>query len=98
MGVCEESGAGEGLIGGVKCSGGFRKPAQRTCDAARCEDSLSVRAFLGYGLEESTPITAVERDSAAAGARDLQGVFEVVLAALKAQGLFRGRHLGSIRA
>src|SRR6476660_2987103 len=23
--------------------------------AARCEDSLSVRAFLGYGLEESTP-------------------------------------------
>ena len=23
--------------------------------AARCADSLSVRAFLGYGLEESTP-------------------------------------------
>jgi hypothetical protein len=25
-----------------------------TAFAARCEDSLSVRAFLGYGLDEST--------------------------------------------
>jgi transposase-like protein DUF772 len=29
-------------------------PSERAI-AARCEDSLSVRAFLGYGLEESTP-------------------------------------------
>ena len=27
--------------------------------AARCEDSLSVRAFLGYGLKRARPITAV---------------------------------------
>ena len=32
-------------------------PSERAI-AARCDDSLSVRAFLGYGLEESTPITA----------------------------------------
>jgi transposase len=29
-------------------------PSERAI-AARCEDSLSVRVFLGYGLEESRP-------------------------------------------
>ena len=40
--------------------------------AARCEDSFSVRAFLGYGLEEEDARSQQpECDSAAAGARDL---------------------------
>jgi transposase len=63
--------------------------------AARCEDSLSVRAFLGYELEESTPdhsTLSVIRQRL--GPEIYQGVFEVVLSALKAHGLFRGRHLG----
>jgi transposase len=63
--------------------------------AARCEDSLSVRAFLGYGLEESTPDhSSLSVIRQRLGPEIYQGVFEVVLAALKAQGLFRGRHLG----
>ena len=53
--------------------------------AARCEDSLSVRAFLGYGLEERTPdhsSLSVIRERL--GPEIYQGVFEVVLSALKA--------------
>ena len=33
-------------------------PSERAI-AARCEDSLAVRTFLGYGLEETTRITPV---------------------------------------
>ena len=63
--------------------------------AARCEDSLSVRAFLGYGLEESTPDhSSLSVIRQRLGPEIYQGVFEVVLSALKANGLFKGRHLG----
>ena len=63
--------------------------------AARCEDSLSVRAFLGYGLEESTPDhSSLSVIRQRLGPEIYQGVFEVVLTALKAHGLFNGRHLG----
>ena len=63
--------------------------------AARCEDSLSVRAFLGYGLEESTPDhSSLSVIRQRLGPEIYQGVFEVVLTALKAHGLFKGRHLG----
>jgi hypothetical protein len=61
--------------------------------AVRCEDSLSVRAFLGYGLEERTPdhnSLSVIRHRL--GPQIYQGVFEVVLSALKAHGLFRACH------
>jgi transposase len=69
-------------------------PSERAI-AARCEDSLSVRAFLGYGLEESTPDhSSLSVIRARLGPEIYQGVFEVVLSALKAHGLFRGRHLG----
>ena len=69
-------------------------PSERAI-AARCEDSLSVRAFLGYGLEESTPDhSSLSVIRQRLGPEIYQGVFEVVLAALKAHGLFRGRHLG----
>ena len=63
--------------------------------AARCEDSLSVRAFLGYGLGESTPDhSSLSVIRHRLGPEIYQGVFEVVLSALKAHGLLKGRHLG----
>ena len=69
-------------------------PSERAI-AARCEDSLSVRAFLGYGLAESTPDhSSLSVIRARLGPEIYQGVFEVVLSALKGHGLFRGRHLG----
>jgi transposase len=69
-------------------------PSERAI-AARCEDSLSVRAFLGYGLEESTPDhSSLSVIRQRLGREIYQGVFEVVLLALKGHGLFRGRHLG----
>ena len=69
-------------------------PSERAI-AARCEDSLSVRVFLGYGLEESTPDhSSLSVIRQRLGPEIYQGVFEGVLSALKAYGLFRGRHLG----
>ena len=55
--------------------------------ASRCQDSLSVRAFLGYGLEESTP----DHSSLSVIRQQLrpeiyQGVFEVVLTSSKRTG------------
>ena len=48
--------------------------------AARCEDSLSVRAFLGYGLEESTPDhSSLSVIRQRLGPEIYQGVLEVVL-------------------
>lgn len=63
--------------------------------AARAEDSLSVRAFLGYALEEPTP----DHSSLSCIARRLgEQVFSTVLSislqALKEHGLLKGRHLG----
>jgi transposase len=63
--------------------------------AARCEDSLSLRGFLGYALEERTPdhssMTIIrQRLGGACFAR----VFALVLAALQRHGLLKGRHLG----
>jgi hypothetical protein len=69
-------------------------PSERAI-AARCEDSLSVRAFLGYGLEESTPdhssLSVIRQQL---GAEDLPGSFRD--SALRAQSLrtFSGLALG----
>ena len=63
--------------------------------AARCEDSLSSRGFLGYGLEESTPehsSMSVIRDRL--GVELLDAIHVVLLGALRAHGLLRGRKLG----
>ena len=47
--------------------------------AAHCEDSLSVRAFLGYGLEERTPDhSSLSVIRQRLGPEIYQGVFEVV--------------------
>jgi transposase len=97
---CEESRGGRPGIDPVVylkmlMVGFFENLRSERAIAARCEDSLSVRAFLGYGLEESTPDhSSLSVIRQRLGPEIYQGVFEAVLAALKAHGLFRGRHLG----
>ena len=54
-----------------------------------------MRGFLGYGLEESTPDpSSLSVIRHRLGPEIYQGVLEVVLWALKAHGLLKGRHLG----
>ena len=69
-------------------------PSERAI-AARCEDSLAVRAFLGYGLEEATPdhssLSVIRRRLSA---QTYQAVFELILKALKDCGLLKGRYVG----
>jgi transposase len=69
-------------------------PSERAI-AARCEDSLAVRAFLGYGLDEATP----DHSSLSVIRHRLpseiyQAVFELILKALKECGLLKGRQVG----
>src|SRR5580765_261489 len=69
-------------------------PGQRAI-AWRCEDSLSARGFLGYSLEEATPdhsSCTVIRDRVSV--EQLEAIHRVLLAALHAHGLLRGRKLG----
>jgi len=69
-------------------------PSERAI-AARCEDSLAVRKFLGYGLEEATPdhssLSVIRRRLPA---EVYQAVFELILNSLKECGLLKGRHVG----
>lgn len=69
-------------------------PSQRGI-AARCADSLSIRKFLHYALTEATPdhssLTVIGQRL---GSEVYEGVFGVVLAALKKLGMVRGRYLG----
>lgn len=63
--------------------------------AARCADSLSLRGFLGYRLDEATP----EHSSMSVirqrlGSACFEQVFALVLVALQEHGLLKGRHLG----
>jgi transposase len=63
--------------------------------AARCADSLSLRGFLGYALDEATPdhsSMSVIRQRLGSGC--FEQVFALVLAALQGHGLLKGRHLG----
>lgn len=62
--------------------------------AARCADSLAIRAFLHYGLEEATPdhstLTVIRQRL---GMEVYQAMFAVLLRALKKQRLLRGKRL-----
>jgi transposase len=63
--------------------------------AARCEDSLSARGFLGYLLEEATPDHSsftVIRDRLSV--EQLDAIHRVLLGALHTHGLLKGRKLG----
>jgi IS5 family transposase len=69
-------------------------PSERAI-AARCEDSLAVRAFLGYGLDEATPDhSSLSVIRHRLPAEVYQAVFELILKALKECGLLKGRQVG----
>lgn len=63
--------------------------------AARCADSLAIREFLHYGLQEATPnhssLTVIRQRLSA---EVYEEVFGLVLRALKKHKLLKGRHLG----
>jgi transposase len=63
--------------------------------AARCADSIAIRQFLNYELTEETPdhsSLSIIRQRLAGPVYDQ--VFTLVLSALQAHGLLRGKHLG----
>lgn len=69
-------------------------PSERAI-AARCADSMSIRAFLQYELHERTPehssFTVIRQRL---GLDVYQQIFTLTLQALREQGLLRGRNLG----
>ena len=69
-------------------------PSERAI-ASRCADSLSVRGFLGYGLAEATPdhsSMSVLRERLSL--EQLEATHLVLLQALRAHGLLKGKRLG----
>ena len=69
-------------------------PSERAI-ASRCADSLSLRAFLGYQLDQDTPdhsSLSVIRNRL--GEQIYQSALELVLKGLRNHGLLKGRHLG----
>jgi transposase len=69
-------------------------PSERAI-ASRCADSLSVRGFLGYDLCEATPDhSSLSVIRQRLGLEIYQCIFELILEALRAHGLLKGRHLG----
>ena len=63
--------------------------------AARCADSLMIRKFLGYELDEETPhhssFTIIRQRLSA---EVYQAVFDIILEGLRRHGLLRGKNLG----
>lgn len=69
-------------------------PSERAI-AARCADSIAIRAFLNYSLEEKTPdhstFTVIRQRL---GLDIYQQIFTLTLQALREHGLLRGKNLG----
>ena len=69
-------------------------PSERAI-AARCADSMSIRAFLNYSLEQKTPdhstFTVIRQRL---GLEIYQQIFTLTLQALREHGLLRGKNLG----
>ena len=69
-------------------------PSERAI-AARCADSMSIRSFLNYSLEEKTPdhstFTVIRQRL---GLEIYQSIFTLTLQALREHGLLRGKNLG----
>ena len=69
-------------------------PSERAI-ASRCADSLSVRGFLGYDLCEATPDhSSLSVIRQRLGVEIYQSIFALILEALRAHGLLKGKHLG----
>jgi transposase len=69
-------------------------PSERAI-AARCGDSLMIRRFLGYDLDEATPdhssFTVIRERLTKAIYED---IFNIILEGLRRHGLLRGKNLG----
>ena len=69
-------------------------PSERAI-AARCADSMSIRAFLKYELNEKTPehssFTVIRQRL---GLKVYECIFTLTLQALREHGLLRGKNLG----
>lgn len=69
-------------------------PSERSI-ASRCADSLSVRGFLGYNLTETTPDhSSLSVIRTRLGPEQFHAIHVVLLRALRAHGLLKGRNLG----
>jgi transposase len=69
-------------------------PSERAI-ASRCADSLSVRGFLGYDLCEATPDhSSLSVIRQRLGLEIYQSIFQLILEALRAHGLLKGKELG----
>jgi transposase len=75
--------------------GYFEKLASEREIAWRCADSLALRAFLGYRVDESTPDhSSLSRTRNRIDLETHQAVFDWVLKRLTEQGLLKGQTLG----
>jgi transposase len=69
-------------------------PSERAI-ASRCADSLSIRGFLGYSLTETTPDhSSLSVIRTRLGPEQFHAIHVVLLRALRAHGLLKGRNLG----
>lgn len=63
--------------------------------AERCQNSLSIRCFLGYDLTQNTPDhSTLSVIRSRLGVEVYEQVFVLILGALQAHGLVKGRHVG----
>jgi transposase len=75
--------------------GFFEDLASERAMAEECADSIAVRAFLNYGLAEDTPEhSSLSRIRQRLGPEVYQQIFTLILAALHAHGLVKGKHVG----
>jgi transposase len=63
--------------------------------AARCSDSISLRAFLGYSLTQTTPNhSTLSVIRSRLGEEIYDAIFLLILSALQAHGLLKGKNVG----
>jgi transposase len=75
--------------------GFFENIASERGIAARCQDSISIRAFLGYDLTQDTPDhSTLSVIRGRLGVEVYERVFVLILRALQEHGLVKGRHVG----
>jgi len=75
--------------------GFFEDIASERGIAERCNDSISVRAFLGYSLTQVTPDhSTLSVIRSRLGEEIYQQIFQVILGALQEHGLLKGKHVG----
>jgi len=75
--------------------GFFENIASERGIAVRCQDSLSIRAFLGYDLTQDTPDhSTLSVIRSRLGLEVYEQVFVLILRALQEHGLVKGRNVG----